>query len=235
MAKPSLLFTPCGDPYVMEMVLEQLTKLRPGRGVYLIGMSAGTAQPFRWALDKAEIKDNPYDVRLIISHSPSYHTCLDDECHMRMMDMLPSRINQFYLKKMHEVAEPELTKKLRSTRSMKHWLVSHVKLSGRGSWEGFQKTCPGCGLHQLDNYPREKILKMDLIPTVLFCARDDILFGWDVLKKYVPYLQLLRNFALVDMERGGHGTFMEGLWGTSYAYRKSVEIFNYMDKVDNTD
>merc|ERR1719285_490275 len=30
MAKPSLMFTPCGDPYVLGMVLERLTKVYPG-------------------------------------------------------------------------------------------------------------------------------------------------------------------------------------------------------------
>lgn len=119
MAKPSLMFTPCGDPYVLGMVLERLTKLYPGRGVYLLGMSAGTAQTFRYALDRAETKENPCDVRLIISHSPSFHTCLDDECNMLVMDMLVPRINRFYLKQMHEIAEPELTKKLRAAKSMK--------------------------------------------------------------------------------------------------------------------
>jgi len=120
MAKPSLMFTPCGDPYMVTKVLEQLTQLRPNRGVYLIGMSAGTAQTFRYALDLAREKSgNPYDVRLIISHSPSFHTDLDDECHMLVMNMLPSRINRFFLTEFHEEAEPELTKKLRETKSMK--------------------------------------------------------------------------------------------------------------------
>jgi len=72
---------------------------------------------------------------------------------------------------------------------------------------------------------------MELIPTVLFCARDDIMFGWDVLKKYVPYIRDLRNFALVDMDRGGHATFMEGLLGHSYAYRKTIEILKFMDQL----
>lgn len=108
---------------------------------------------------------------------------------------------------------------------------THVKLSGRKDWEDFKNTCPGCGLEKLDNYSRERVLKMKLIPTVFFSARDDFLFGWDVLKKYVPYATTMDNFLLVDIDRGGHATFMEGLWGKSYAYRKSIEIFHYMDKL----
>jgi len=72
--KPSLYFSVTGDPFMTMKTLDAVKKaIAPGRGMHLIGFSAGTGPIVRYHQElMMGSEENPHDVRIGIAISPGY-------------------------------------------------------------------------------------------------------------------------------------------------------------------
>ena len=111
----SLFFSFVGDPNMTEKVLAVIAEERPGRGLFLLGFSAGTGAISRYLLDVAfKRREKPNYVRFASMISPGYSSDFDAEANTWVLNMLTRQINDFFLSSIHDTAAPETVKRLRS-------------------------------------------------------------------------------------------------------------------------
>jgi len=66
---------------------------------------------------------------------------------------------------------------------------------------------------------------MKYFPSVVFYARDDVLFPWEVVRKYVNFFRKMHSVALIDTDHGSHCTYFDIRVG-NWAVKLSIRIFD---------
>jgi len=234
--KASLYFSVTGDPFMTNKALSAVKKaIAPGRGMHLIGFSAGTGPIVRYIQEvMTGPEDNPHDVRMAIAISPGFTSNFGPECLSLILNTLVSAANVFWITDLHAKEKPEIVKKLKKAKTLIEWEKHAAAFAGPGnpSTQDFWDNNDPSGLwKKIDKLSDEEAASLSSPPCVMFCARDDIMFPWAVVKNYVHHFQRTRNFAMIDTDMGGHCTYWEGLTGENWSFRKSVEICQAVDRM----
>jgi len=234
--KASLYFSVTGDPFMTNKALDAVKKaIAPGRGMHLIGFSAGTGPIVRYIQEiMIGPEDNPHDVRMAIAVSPGFTSNFGPECLNVILDTLVSCANVFWITDLHAKEKPEVVEKLKNAKTLLEWEKHATAFAGPGnpSVQDFWDNNDPSGLwKKIDKLSDEEAANLRSPPCIMFCARDDIMFPWAVVKKYLHHFQRTRNFAMIDTDMGGHCTYWEGLTGKNWCFRKSVEICQAVDRM----
>jgi len=129
---------------------------------------------------------------------------------------------------------PELVEKLKNSKTLLEWEKHASGFAGPNnpSVQDFWDCNDPSGIwKRLDKLSDDKLANLTSPPCIMFCARDDIMFPWAVVKNYLHHFHRTRNFAMIDTDMGGHCTYWEGLSGKNWSFRKSVEICQAVDRM----
>jgi len=227
----SLYFSVIGDPYVTEKVLGEIAKKRPGRGLFLLGFSAGTGAIARYLQDMAMGKcRNEHDVRFTSMISPGYTSDFDAEANVWALGKCIPMMNHMFLSAIHDAKAPEVTMKLRNCTDLREWIEIASELSGYGTVESWrEQCCPGYPWRYIGGATDEELDKMKYFPAVVFSARDDIVFPWAVVKKYEHIFRKMHSIALIDTDHGSHCMYLDNQ-GNNWAVNMSITIFDQIAK-----
>merc|ERR1719192_1928387 len=168
----SMYFSFIGDPSMTEKVLVEITKERPGRGLFLLGFSAGTGAICRYLQDVAlKRRENTINIRYASMISPGYSSDFDAEANIWMINLLTWSLNNFFLKSIHYDKAPETVKRLRSCWGIRKWIEISAELSGYGTIKAYrQQCCPGYDWPHFDTLTEAEISEMKYFPAVVFNA-----------------------------------------------------------------
>lgn len=225
----SLYFSVVGDPNMTEKVLAAIAKERPGRGLFLVGFSAGTGPICRYLQDLAyKRRDNALNVRFASMIFPGYSSDFDAEANIWILNQLTWNMNNFFLNSIHDAKAPETVKRLRSCWGIRKWIEISAELSGYGTIKSYREhCCPGYDWPHLDTLPEAEVSEMKYFPAVVFNARDDILFPWGMVKKYEHYFRKLHSISLLDTEYGSHFSYLDTR-AENWAVRMTILIFDQL-------
>jgi len=234
--KPSLYFSVTGDPFMTMKALDAVKKaITPGRGMHLIGFSAGTGPIIRYTQEiLMGPEDNPHDVRIGIAISPGFSSNFGPEAISWVLDTLMSCANAFWITDLHSKEKPEVVEKLKKAKTLLEWEQHAAAFAGPGNptEQDFWENNDPIGMwKRLDKLTDSEAANLTGPPCIMFCARDDIMFPWALVKNYLHHFQRTRNFAMIDTDMGGHCTYWEGLTGRNWSFRKSVEICQAVDRM----
>jgi len=227
----SLYFSIVGDPYMTEIVLAAIARERPGRGLFLLGFSAGTGAIARYAQDLAmKRRSSQHEVRFASMISPGYTTDFDVEANLWAMSWVIWSMNRMFLTEINITKFPEVVKRLWECKEIKKWIEIAGELSGHGTIESYREhCCPGYNWPILKSWAGTKLNTTKYFPSVVFSARDDILFPWEMVRKYEFIFRMMHSLALIDTDHGGHCTYMDNKAG-SWAVRMSIRMFDQVVK-----
>jgi len=234
--KPSLYFSVTGDPFMTMRVLDAVKKaIAPGRGMHLIGFSAGTGPIIRYHQEiMMGPEENPHDVRIGIAISPGFTSNFGPDTITWVLDTLVSCANVFWITDLHVKEKPEVVEKLKKAKTLLEWEKHATAFAGPNNptvQDFWDNNDPSGGWKRLDKLTDQEAVNLSGPPCIMFCARDDIMFPWAVVEKYLHHFQRTRSFAMIDTDLGGHCTFWEGLTGGNWSFRKSVEICQAVDRM----
>jgi len=220
--RPSLHFSPIGEPCMTAKALQEVNK-RTQREILVLGDSGGGSPVMRLMGDLALSGHNPYRVvgTVVISAGFTFDP-LPPFGYWATDHLLLPKLRCYWINEINREKFPNEAANLEQTKNTITWTRDTVPFSGYSTWEEFyDATDAAVNYEALKSQKRFK----KFIPNVLINSRDDMFFPGGLVDKYRDIFTSASNWALIITERGGHCAFLD-FFGNDWALNLAARLFD---------